>query len=149
MARKGFKPTEDEYAGVELAQDESPEVAPEPIQEKPATATNPPAGKNELTSVQMACVAIAAFRASDIYQQINTSDSVQYRNGVKRLIVSISKLREKDAVGRASELLAVYKNFTEANVLDVKFFDNGKIVTVVSTDGDKYRYDLTTNTITQ
>lgn len=35
------------------------------------------------------------------------------------------------------------KDFTEANVLSMKVLDDGKTMVIISTDGQKYRYDLT------
>ena len=144
MAKKETKPLED-AAPVEAMPEEKPVAPPAP---PPTPAAKPAVSKSakaELNAQQKAVAAIALFRQNDIYKSKNTVDAVQYRNSRGRLIVNVTKTASLDAVSKANELLAVYKDFTQANVVDAKQIDD--CVVVVTTDGDKYCYDLTTNAL--
>jgi hypothetical protein len=116
-----------------------------------SAAIKEPSAKN-LSPLQLACNAIAAKRQGDSYTIENTADHVKYSNGAKRLVVSVSKLAEKDVANRdaktlekANSILAAYKNFTEADVMSGA--DLGFLLFVVTKDGEKYRYDLTKNVL--
>jgi phage gpG-like protein len=153
MARKRHEQVEDE-SPVELAEEETPAQAPEP---KPAPQK--PVAKVELTPLQRAVAAIATHRQNDKYKLNDHPDYVQYKNSAGRLIASANKkiltidkttghykVDNDSAMVLANEVLARYKNFSESKVIDSKQVDS--VLIVVTTDGEKYRYDLTANALT-